>query len=72
MRLAALSDNEKVVSGGVRFFLGADQEREDAADESDDDDDVDMAKLRHQAEINKKSKKKARELKVGSSPRFSA
>ena len=64
MRLASLSDNEKVVSGGVRFFLGADKEREDAAEESDDGNDVDMAKLRHQAGINKKSKKTARDLKV--------
>ncbi|KAL5116078.1 Severe Depolymerization of Actin [Pleosporales sp. CAS-2024a] len=63
MRLAALSDNEKVLTGGVRFFLGADKEREDAADESDDDEDVDMARLRHQVGINKKSKKNQRDLK---------
>lgn len=63
MRLAALSDNEKTISGGIRFFLGGDQEREAAAEESDDDNEVDMAKLRHQADINKKTKKKARELK---------
>ncbi|KAL6706047.1 Severe Depolymerization of Actin [Coniothyrium glycines] len=64
MRLAALSDNEKVITGGVRFFLGGDKEREEAAeDSSDDDNDVDMAKLRHQAGINKKTKKKARDLK---------
>jgi len=64
MRLAALSDNEKTITGGVRFFLGGDQEREAAAEESsDDDNDIDMAKLRHQAGINKKSKKKARDLR---------
>ncbi|KAJ4373286.1 Severe Depolymerization of Actin [Neocucurbitaria cava] len=64
MRLAALSDNEKVITGGVRFFLGGDKEREDAAEESsDDDNDVDMAKLRHQVGINKKSKKKERDLR---------
>ncbi|KAF1844294.1 SDA1-domain-containing protein [Cucurbitaria berberidis CBS 394.84] len=64
MRLAALSDNEKVIAGGVRFFLGGDKEREDAADESsDDDNDVDMAKLRHQVGINKKSKKKENNLR---------
>jgi protein SDA1 len=62
MRLAALSDNEKVVSGGVRFFLGGDKEREEAA-ESDDDEDVDMARLRHAVGINKKSKKNQRDLK---------
>ncbi|EMD66107.1 hypothetical protein COCSADRAFT_188528 [Bipolaris sorokiniana ND90Pr] len=63
MRLAALSDNEKTIAGGVRFFLGGDQEREAAAEESDDDNEVDLAKLRHQAGINKKTKKKSRELK---------
>ncbi|KAH9869935.1 hypothetical protein J1614_006856 [Plenodomus biglobosus] len=64
MRLAALSENEKVVAGGTRFFLGGDKEREEAAEESsDDDNDVDMARLRHQAGINKKTKKKARDLK---------
>ncbi|KAH7363673.1 SDA1 family protein [Pyrenochaeta sp. MPI-SDFR-AT-0127] len=63
MRLAALSDNEKVITGGVRFFLGGDKEREEAAeDSSDDDNDVDMARLRHQVGINKKTKKKARDL----------
>lgn len=63
MRLAALSENEKVITGGVRFFLGGDKEREEAAEESDDDEDVDMARLRHQVGINKKSKKGARDLK---------
>ena len=64
MRLAALSENEKVLTGGVRFFLGGDKEREEAADDSSDDGgDVDIARLRHQATINKKTKKKGRELK---------
>ncbi|KZM20350.1 Severe Depolymerization of Actin [Ascochyta rabiei] len=64
MRLAALSENEKVIAGGVRFFLGGDKEREEAAeDSSDDDNDIDIAKLRHQAGINKKTKKKGRDLK---------
>tara|TARA_R110002003_G_scaffold244_7_gene17488 strand:- start:29530 stop:31800 length:2271 start_codon:yes stop_codon:yes gene_type:complete len=63
MRLAALSDNEKVITGGVRFFLGGDKEREEAAEESDDDEDVDIARLRHQVGINKKSKKNQRDLK---------
>lgn len=63
MRLAALSENEKVIAGGVRFFLGGDKEREEAADDSSDEEDVDMAKLRHQAGINKKTKKKSRDLK---------
>jgi protein SDA1 len=62
MKEACLSDNEKVITGGVRFFLGGDKEREDAADE-DSDDDIDMRTLRHQAGINKKTKKKARDLR---------
>ncbi|KAI7710806.1 SDA1-domain-containing protein [Hortaea werneckii] len=65
MAAAALSEDAKVVTGGVRFFLGGDQEREEAADdESDADEDIDMGKLRHQAVINKKSAKRDRELKA--------
>lgn len=64
MKEACLSDNEKVLSGGTRFFLGGDKEREEAADEdSDSDNGLDMNKLRHQAGINKKTKKKGRDLK---------
>lgn len=65
MREAALADNVKVITGGVGFFLGGDKEREEAADESDGDDDaLDMGKLRHQAGINKKTKKTERDLKA--------
>ncbi|TKA26621.1 hypothetical protein B0A50_04729 [Salinomyces thailandicus] len=65
MEIAALSQDAKVVTGGVRFFLGGDQEREEAADEeSDGEDDIDMGKLRHQAGINTKTKKRDRELKA--------
>jgi protein SDA1 len=64
MKEAALAENAKVIAGGVRFFLGGDKEREDAAeDESDGPEDVDMGKLRHQMGINKKTKKKERDLK---------
>lgn len=64
MKEASLADNEKVIVGGVRFFLGGDKEREEAADESSDEDDtVDIKALKHQAGINKKTKKKGRELK---------
>lgn len=62
MKEACLSENEKVITGGVRFFLGGDKEREEAADESSDEE-IDITKMRHQAGINKKTKKKARELK---------
>ena len=65
MEVASLSKDAKVVTSGVRFFLGGDQEREEAAEEdSDDDEDVDMGKLRHQAGINKKTAKRAQELRA--------
>jgi protein SDA1 len=64
MKEASLSENEKVITGGVRFFLGGDKEREEAAEESSDgESDIDIAKIRHQVGINKKTKKKERELK---------
>lgn len=62
MKEASLSDNERVITGGVRFFLGGDAEREEAADDSSDEE-IDMAKLRHQAGINRKTKKREKELK---------
>lgn len=63
MKEAALADNEKVTIGGVRFFLGGDTEREELQDESSEDEDqIDISKLRHQAGINKKTKKKSRTL----------
>ncbi|KAF2874010.1 SDA1-domain-containing protein [Massariosphaeria phaeospora] len=63
MKEASLAENEKVIVGGVRFFLGSDQEREEAADDSSDDNAIDMSKLKHQAGINKKTKKKDRQLR---------
>ena len=60
MKEASLADNEKVIVGGVRFFLGGDKEREELEDESSDAEAVDMGRLRHQMAINKKNKKKAR------------
>ena len=60
MKEASLADNEKVIVGGVRFFLGGDKEREELEDESSDDEAVDMGRLKHQMAINKKNKKKAR------------
>ncbi|KAL6720490.1 Severe Depolymerization of Actin [Lecanora helva] len=60
MKEASLADNEKVVIGGVRFFLGGDKEREELDDESSDEEAVDMGKIKHQMAINKKNKKKTR------------
>lgn len=60
MKEASLADNEKVILGGVRFFLGGDKEREELEDESSDEEAVDMGRIKHQMAINKKNKKKAR------------
>ena len=68
MKEAALVDNEKVAVGGARFFLGGDKEREELENESSDDEDgIDVGKLRHQAGINKKTKKKSRRLEKAAS-----
>lgn len=68
MKECSLADNEKVATAGVRFFLGGDKEREEQEEEqSDDEQQIDMGKLRHQAGINKKTKKKDRELKAAAS-----
>jgi protein SDA1 len=62
MKEASLSDNEKVIGGGVRFFLGGDKEREELEDESSDEEAIDIGKIKHQVGINKKTKKKAKTL----------
>lgn len=59
---AALADNEKVIGGGVRFFLGGDKEREEMEDDSSDDDAPDVSKMKHQIGINKKSRKSKQKL----------
>ncbi|KAI5818767.1 SDA1-domain-containing protein [Pyronema omphalodes] len=55
MKEAALSVNPKVISGGVRFFLGVDQEKEELADESESEG-PDLNKIKHQLQINKNKK----------------
>lgn len=67
MKEAALSENEKVIVGGVRFFLGGDKEREEAAEDDSSDEEIDMGKLKHQAGINKKTKKKEKDLRKAAS-----
>jgi protein SDA1 len=59
---STLSDNEKVVIGGVRFFLGGDKDREEVEDESSDGEDVDIGRAKHQYGKNKKTKKSSRAL----------
>ncbi|KAK0944271.1 Severe Depolymerization of Actin [Friedmanniomyces endolithicus] len=71
MEIAALSQDAKVVAGGVRFFLGGDQEREEAADEdSDEEGGIDMRQLKHQAGINKKSAKRDKDLRAAAAKGF--
>ena len=60
MKESTLADNEKVVVGAVRFFLGGDKEREELEDESSDDDGIDIGRVKHQLGINKKNKKNTR------------
>ncbi|KAI9369584.1 SDA1-domain-containing protein [Aspergillus egyptiacus] len=60
MKEASLAENEKVIVGGVRFFLGGDKEREEMEEESSDEEAVDLGRVKHQVGINKKTKKKAR------------
>ncbi|KAI1769788.1 SDA1-domain-containing protein [Hypoxylon cercidicola] len=62
MRQASLADNEKVVVGSVRFFLGGDREREEFEDESSDEETIDIKKVKHSIEINKKTKKAKKAL----------
>lgn len=62
MRQACLADNEKVVVGAVRFFLGGDKEREEMEDDESEDENIDIRKVKHQIGINKKTKKKAKAL----------
>jgi protein SDA1 len=58
MKEACLADNEKVIVGGVRFFLGGDKEREELEDDSSDEEAIDLKRVKHQVGINKKSKKR--------------
>ncbi|KAI8960486.1 SDA1-domain-containing protein [Daldinia sp. FL1419] len=62
MRQACLADNEKVIAGAVRFFLGGDKEREEFEDESSDEETIDIKKVKHSVEINKKTKKSKKAL----------
>ena len=59
MKEASLAEDQKVTSGGVRFFLGADQEGEESSSD-DSDDEIDVGRLKHQAGVSKKTKKKKR------------
>lgn len=60
---AALNDNIKVSTSAVRFFLGADKEREDAAEnQSGDEEDIDINALKHKMSINKKTGRRGKKM----------
>lgn len=67
MKETCLSENEKVITGGVRFFLGGDQEREEVEDEDSDEEGIDIKQVKHQVLINKKTRKKSRAVEKAKS-----
>lgn len=61
MAQATLHGEAKIAISGVRFFLGADKEREEAnAEDSDSDASAEIGALKHRMQINKTSKKRGR------------
>ncbi|QPG73363.1 hypothetical protein FOA43_000673 [Brettanomyces nanus] len=64
MTQACLHPDTKVVISGVKFFLGADKEREEALEEEDeeDEDTVDANSLKHKMKVNKKNTRKGKKL----------
>lgn len=62
MTQACLHPDPKVVISGVKFFLGADKEREQAFEEVSDEDDIDADSLRHKMQVNKKSSRRGKKL----------
>lgn len=65
MTQAALHDDVKIAISGIMFFLDADREREENfEDQSDEEDDIDIEKLRHKLQINKKTGKRGKKLNV--------
>lgn len=65
MTQASIHPDAKVVVSGVKFFLGADKEREEAFQEnSDDEDEIDTSGLRHKMLMNKKSSKRGKKLEA--------
>lgn len=62
MTQACLHPDAKVVISGVKFFLGADKEREQAFEEESDNDEIDTDALRHKMQVNKKNSKRGKKL----------
>ncbi|GMM28711.1 Sda1 protein [Martiniozyma asiatica (nom. inval.)] len=62
MTQASLHPQGKVAISGVKFFLGADKEREAAFDEDSDDDLIDEESIKHKMKVNKKSSRRGKKL----------
>lgn len=63
MTMAATNtSNSKVTLSAVKFFLGADKERDDAQNADEDDEELDISTVKHQMKINKKSAKRDKKL----------
>lgn len=62
MTQATLHPDSKVAISGVKFFLGADKEREENFEDDSDEEGFDLSALKHQMTINKKSGKRAKKL----------
>ncbi|KAG7878483.1 hypothetical protein KL905_004175 [Ogataea polymorpha] len=62
MTQASLHPDTKVVISGIRFFLGADKEREEMLEAESDDEELDPNAIRHQMQVNKKSSKRGKKL----------
>lgn len=63
MSHAALHDDVKIALSGIMFFLDADKEREENFEEnSEEEDEIDIDKLKHRMQINKKSGKRGKKL----------
>ncbi|KAH3688568.1 hypothetical protein WICPIJ_000449 [Wickerhamomyces pijperi] len=64
MTQATLHPDSKVVVSGVKFFLGADKEREENFEEESDEEGFDLNSMRHKMNINKKTGKRAKKLEA--------
>lgn len=62
MTQATLHPETKVAYSGVKFFLGADKEREENFEEDSDDDEIDINGMKHKMTMNKKSGKNKKKL----------
>lgn len=62
MTQACIHSDTKVVISGVKFFLGADKEREANFEEDSDDDGLDEESIKHKMKVNKKSSRRGKKL----------